>query len=162
MALEQGKVDAREHIGQRFTRHLRKDTADVARYRACETNKKKATFRMQWLQDVVEAEKSPVKEEKKSGHLLDPGVHCREVWLSIRPQDCHRSRDSVLQGMRQDGRAMVETGRYGGSDAFPKHKDRTQRVVHGGLDEVQETTVDPSKEEMELDGDSLPQSPAPT
>ena len=49
MAPQQGKFHARGHIGQRFTRHLRKDTADAGKYKACETNKEKAGFRMQWL-----------------------------------------------------------------------------------------------------------------
>ena len=71
MALQQGKFDARWHIGQGFTMHLRKDPADAPKYKACETNKEKAAFRCQWLQNVVKGEKSIVKEEKKSYKTVD-------------------------------------------------------------------------------------------
>ena len=170
MALQQGKFDARGHIGQRFTRHLRKDPADAAKYKACETNKEKAAFRLQWLQDVVEGEKSIVKEEKKSyktvdatkGTYLTLGSIAEKYGLAF-------DRKAAIAAATRYCTACVRMGveRSIWDDMaevmlFLYIKTEHSELFTEAWTKFKKTTVDTSKEEMELDGDSLPQlSPAP-
>ena len=126
MALQQGKFDARVHIGQRFTRHLRKDRADAAKYKACET-----------LGSI--AEKCALAFDRKAA-------------IAAATRYCKARARMGGQWSRWDVMAEVMLFFY--------IKTEHSELFTEAWTKFEKTTVDTRKEEVELDGDSLPQSPA--